>query len=59
MRRSSWITASVCRLFWTTAKLKATRPTASTVRQATKMTNARVTRERCAARLRVRGARYA
>ena len=58
-RRASWTTASVCRLFWTTAKLSATRPTASTVRQATKMTNVRVRRERCAARRRVRGARYA
>ena len=58
-RRSSCTTASVCSVFWTTAKLSATRPTASTVRQATKMTNVRMKRERCAARRRVCGARYA
>ena len=59
MRRSSRTTASVCRVFCTTAKLSATRPTARTVSTMTNATKARVRRERCAARLRVRGARYA
>ncbi len=58
-RRSSRTIASVCRLFCTTAKLSATRPTASTVRQPTKMMKARMKRERCAALRRVCGARYA
>ncbi len=57
IRRSSRTMAPVCRLFCTTAKLSATRPTASTVRQATKITNVRVRRERCAALRRVCGAR--
>ena len=57
--RSSRTIASVCRLFCTTAKLSATRPTASTVRQPTKMMNVRMRRERCAALRRVAGARYA
>src|SRR5450830_633532 len=48
--RSSRTTVSVCNDFCTTAKLRETRPTASTVRQITKMTKTRVRRARCAAR---------
>ena len=51
--------ASDARLEQVLQVLAATRPTASTVRQPTKMTNVRMRRERCAARFRVLGARYA